>query len=170
MRINERTLASGRGASWYARQLSCFPLDADGTASNECSQEMLCCGCTIVASHANTFCVVMVSCTLPPEKQARENFSLRDSYFSCDDIASRLLTARTFVPVFFSERGCACFSRILLTLFPQRLANGGPPSPQFENLEMSHEEPERPKPTAGTSAAQSSRRAKNAAHRADDVG
>lgn len=43
------------------------------------------------------------------------------------------------------------------------------PSPSFAFTELPREEPERSKPSAGTSAAQS-RRAKNAAHRADDVG
>ncbi|KAF5379179.1 hypothetical protein D9615_005980 [Tricholomella constricta] len=49
-------------------------------------------------------------------------------------------------------------------LFP----NGKTPSPSVAFAELPREERERSKPSAGTSAAQS-RRAKNAAHRADDV-
>ncbi|GLB42302.1 putative meiotic cell cortex C-terminal pleckstrin homology [Lyophyllum shimeji] len=50
----------------------------------------------------------------------------------------------------------------------KRLLNGKTPSPSIPYAELPREEPERSKPSAGTSAAQS-RRAKNAAHRADDV-
>ncbi|KAG6873178.1 hypothetical protein C0995_001788 [Termitomyces sp. Mi166 len=50
----------------------------------------------------------------------------------------------------------------------KRGLNGKAPSPSFAFAELPREEPERSKPFAGTSAAQS-RRAKNAAHRADDV-
>ncbi|KAG6841489.1 hypothetical protein C0991_010347 [Blastosporella zonata] len=50
----------------------------------------------------------------------------------------------------------------------KRILNGKIPSPSFAFAELPREEPERSKPSAGTSAAQS-RRAKNAAHRADDV-
>ncbi|KAI0051353.1 hypothetical protein FA95DRAFT_1534854 [Auriscalpium vulgare] len=61
---------------------------------------------------------------------------------------------------------------LLSSAFGAKRANGAePPSPPptFDALELPRDEPERPKPAAGTSAAQSSRRAKNAAHRADDV-
>jgi hypothetical protein len=51
----------------------------------------------------------------------------------------------------------------------QRFVNGKVPSPSIAFAELPREEPERSKNSAGTSAAQS-RRAKNAAHRADDVG
>lgn len=47
--------------------------------------------------------------------------------------------------------------------------NGSITSQPFEVKDPPRDEPERPKPVPGTSAAQS-RRAKNAAHRADDVG
>jgi hypothetical protein len=47
--------------------------------------------------------------------------------------------------------------------------NGSAPSPSVAFADLPREEPERSKNSAGTSAAQS-RRAKNAAHRADDVG
>ncbi|KAG6908006.1 hypothetical protein DXG01_006541 [Tephrocybe rancida] len=50
----------------------------------------------------------------------------------------------------------------------KRVLNGKAASPSFAFAELPREEPERTKPSAGTSAAQS-RRAKNAAHRADDV-
>ncbi|KAF9467802.1 hypothetical protein BDZ94DRAFT_1294718 [Collybia nuda] len=50
----------------------------------------------------------------------------------------------------------------------KRFANGKTPSPAVPYAELPREEPERSKASAGTSAAQS-RRAKNAAHRADDV-
>ncbi|KAA1472413.1 hypothetical protein DENSPDRAFT_859435 [Dentipellis sp. KUC8613] len=51
---------------------------------------------------------------------------------------------------------------------PNRPTNSSQLSLPFQP-EPPREEPERPKASAGTSAAQSSRRAKNAAHRADDV-
>lgn len=50
----------------------------------------------------------------------------------------------------------------------KRFVNGKAPSPSVAFAELPREEPERSKNSAGTSAAQS-RRAKNAAHRADDV-
>ncbi|KAG6828349.1 hypothetical protein H0H92_008288 [Tricholoma furcatifolium] len=50
----------------------------------------------------------------------------------------------------------------------KRALNGKIPAPAFTLAEIPREEPERSKPSVGTSAAQS-RRAKNAAHRADDV-
>ncbi|KAF8889574.1 hypothetical protein BD779DRAFT_1662013 [Infundibulicybe gibba] len=50
----------------------------------------------------------------------------------------------------------------------KRFANGKAPSPQISFAELPREEPDRSKASASNSAAQS-RRAKNAAHRADDV-
>ncbi|KAF8962640.1 hypothetical protein BDZ97DRAFT_2059572 [Flammula alnicola] len=50
----------------------------------------------------------------------------------------------------------------------KRFLNGGSHSPAVPYTDLPREEPERTKAAAGTSAAQS-RRAKNAAHRADDV-
>ncbi|THH03317.1 hypothetical protein EW146_g10465, partial [Bondarzewia mesenterica] len=72
-------------------------------------------------------------------------------------------------PVLLMSGVFVWLSQWRLTSAPQRQVNGTPPSPPFRNLDVSREEPDRPKPAAGTSAAQSSRRAKNAAHRADDV-
>ncbi|KAI0002585.1 hypothetical protein BJV74DRAFT_882197 [Russula compacta] len=61
------------------------------------------------------------------------------------------------------------FGNVQLTAaFTSSNANGSLTPQPFEVHESLRDEPERPKPVPGTSAAQS-RRAKNAAHRADDV-
>jgi hypothetical protein len=57
----------------------------------------------------------------------------------------------------------------LLNVVLQRFLNGNSHSPNMPFDDLPREEPERTKVSASTSAAQS-RRAKNAAHRADDVG
>jgi hypothetical protein len=57
----------------------------------------------------------------------------------------------------------------LLNVVLQRFLNGNSHSPDMPFGDLPREEPERTKVSASTSAAQS-RRAKNAAHRADDVG
>ncbi|KAI9441435.1 hypothetical protein H4582DRAFT_2206842 [Lactarius indigo] len=56
----------------------------------------------------------------------------------------------------------------LTTAFTHSNVNGSLPSQPFGVHEPLRDEPERPKPASGSSAAQT-RRAKNAAHRADDV-
>ncbi|KAH9042692.1 hypothetical protein EDB85DRAFT_1916285 [Lactarius pseudohatsudake] len=56
----------------------------------------------------------------------------------------------------------------LTTAFTPSNVNGSLPSQSFGVHEPLRDEPERPKPASGSSAAQT-RRAKNAAHRADDV-
>ncbi|KAH9177580.1 hypothetical protein EDB89DRAFT_2218243 [Lactarius sanguifluus] len=56
----------------------------------------------------------------------------------------------------------------LTTAFTHSNVNGSLPSQSFGVHEPLRDEPERPKPASGSSAAQT-RRAKNAAHRADDV-
>lgn len=74
----------------------------------------------------------------------------------------------TFLRALSSSSSSSITPTDLVSLTVQDI-NGSIASQPFEVKEPLRDEPERPKPMPGTSAAQS-RRAKNAAHRADDVG
>jgi hypothetical protein len=104
------------------------------------------------------------------DEDARERYrELAETILSWDSENAQLSSAfggsskvRAFLPH-------ATNKRVLTALCNQRFTNGKAPSPLLSYAELPREEPERSKASASTSAAQS-RRAKNAAHRADDVG